>query len=275
MILPACEFPANAMPWLALRERGVNVELVPDRSGVVTAEELAARITPRTRLVAVSWVQFLSGYRIDLATLVDAAHSRGAFVAVDAIQGLGALEMDVTGLGVDYLAAGAQKWLLGMQGAAFLYITEALQERVAPMRGWMNGPTHLDHLTEYDGALYPDARRYRITAPAMANVVAFDASLGMILDAGAHAIEQRVMARANRLAAGLDRSGLQRYGADEVCSGIVTVEHAEPDRLRADLRRAGVHVAVREGKLRFSPHGYNTDDEIDIALEALAGALRR
>jgi selenocysteine lyase/cysteine desulfurase len=220
--------------------------------------------------VAVSWVQFLSGYRIDLAELVDAAHSRGAFVAVDAIQGLGALQMDVGALGIDFLAAGAQKWLLGMQGAGFLYITEELQARVEPIRGWMNGPTDLDHLTEYDGELYPDARRYRITAPAMANVIAMDASMGMILEAGPAAIERDVLARARRLAAGLDGMGLARYGADQVNSGIVTVDHPEPDRARADLRRAGIHVAVRERRLRFSPHAYNTEAEIDAALDALA-----
>jgi selenocysteine lyase/cysteine desulfurase len=87
-------------------------------------------------------------------------------------------------------------------------------------------------------------------------------------------VERSVIARATRVAEGLERIGLRRFGDGEVTSGIVTVEHGEPDRLRASLRTAGVHVAVRERMVRFSPHAYNTDEEIDRALDAVARALR-
>jgi cysteine desulfurase/selenocysteine lyase len=271
--VPACEFPANAHPWLQLRARGVEVDLVPHAQGVVTVEDLEKALAPRTRVVAVSWVQFLSGYRLDLPALAEVVHARGALLAVDAIQGLGGLALDVGAAGVDFLACGGQKWLLGMQGAAVLYLTEALQERLAPVRGYLNGPVDWDDLSSFADTLHPDARRFRVGTLPMAPLVALDAALGLLLDVGPEAVERRVLALARRAAAGADRLGLRRYGPDEVLSGIVTVEHPAPEAAHARLVQENVHLALRDRKLRFSPHAYNTGEEIDAALEAVAGTL--
>jgi len=270
--VPACEFPANAFPWLQLSRFGVEVDLVPHTRGVVTVEDIEAALTSRTRLVAVSWVQYLSGYRLDLERLAEVVHAAGALLSVDATQGLGALQLDVAVAGVDFMAAGAQKWLLAMQGAAIVYVAPALQERLAPIRGWLNGPMAPDEEMDFAGALHPDARRFRVTAPAMEPVIALDASLAMLRDAGAPAVEHAVVGSATRLARGLDRAGLRRYGADEVSSGIVTFDHPDPAGAHAALREAGVHASVRNRRLRFSPHAYNDDDEIDLAIDVLSKA---
>ncbi|MDX1419175.1 MAG: aminotransferase class V-fold PLP-dependent enzyme [Rubricoccaceae bacterium] len=271
--VPACEFPANRQPWLGVRERyGVEVDVVPSEGGVVTVEAVEAALRPETRVLAVSWVQFLSGARCDLAALSALCRSRGVVLAVDAIQGLGALRLDVVRTGVDFLSSGGQKWMLSMQGSAFVYVTEALQERLRPVRGWLNGPVDWDDFGAVTDAFHPDATRYHVGTPATAALVALDAALGLHFDTGPAWVEERVLGNAARLAEGLARLGLARFGSDDPAhaSGIVTVEHPEPEALHAHLLDCDVHVSLRDRKLRFAAHAYNSDDELDAALDAVA-----
>jgi selenocysteine lyase/cysteine desulfurase len=271
--VPACEFPANVQPWLGLRERyGVEVDFIPTDRGTFTLEAVERALTPRTRLIAVSWVQFLSGFRCDLAALADLAHSRGALLAVDAIQGLGALRLDVKHAGIDFLAGGGQKWMLGMQGSAFVYVAEGLMDRLTPVRGWMNGPVDWDDFGAFTDALHPDATRFRVGTLNTAGCLALDAALGLHFDAGPAWIEERVLENARRLADGFERLGLRRFGTDDPAhaSGIVTVEVPEPEDLHAHLRERNIYASIRDRKLRFAPHAYNDDAELDAALEAVA-----
>ncbi len=130
--IPACEFPANVYPFMNLQHRGVQIDWIPHREGTFTVEDVARALTPRTRLVTLSWVQFLSGFRADLAQIVACCHERGVWVSVDAIQGLGALPIDVEATGIDLLAAGTHKWLMGLQGLAVCYVRPELQEVLRP-----------------------------------------------------------------------------------------------------------------------------------------------
>lgn len=272
--VPACEFPANLHPWLQLRALGVGVDLIGHTDGVVTADDVARALTPATRVVAVSWVQFLSGDRIDLAAVADVVHARGAVLAVDAMQGLGAFRLDAPALGLDFVACGAQKWLLGMQGAAFLYVTEDLQEQLRPVRGWMNGPVDWDDFFNVSEDLHPDAMRFRVGTLASGPLVALDASLGLLLDLDPEEAEGQVLAMARRIADGLDTLGLARFGTGGVPnSGIVTTRHPAPEEAHARLQAAGIHVALRDRKLRFAPHAYTTEGDVDRALEAVAATL--
>ena len=124
------EFPSNAIPWLALRDRGVRVRLIRAKGARLTPDLLRAQITKRTRVVAVSWVNFADGYRHDLAALAEIAHEAGALLCVDAIQGLGAFPLDVEACGIDALYAGGAKWMLSLQGVSFLYVRERLLDRL-------------------------------------------------------------------------------------------------------------------------------------------------
>jgi len=273
--VPACEFPANLHPWLQLRAQGVGVDLIGHTDGVVTVDDVARALTPTTRVVAVSWVQFLSGDRIDLAALADVVHAHGALLAVDAMQGLGAFRLDAPALGLDFVACGAQKWLLGMQGVAFLYVTEELQERLRPVRGWLNGPVDWDNFFTVSEDLHPDAMRFRVGTLASGPIVALDASLGLLLDLDAGETEAQVLAMARRIADGLDGLGLARFGTGGVPnSGIVTTRHPAPEDAHARLQAAGIHLALRDRKLRFAPHAYTTEADVDRALEAVAATLR-
>ena len=270
--VPACEFPANVYPWLALRERGVEVDFIPHERGAYSVEDVERVLTPRTRVLSVSWVQFLSGFRCDLAALGALCRERGILFSVDAIQGLGALRLDVRETPVDFLASGAQKWMLGMQGTAFFYVSEELQQRLTPLRGWLNGPVDWDDFLSYPTDLFPDARRFRVGTLNHAGIVGLDAALGLYFDAGPDWCEAQVLARSREVAAGLDRLGLRRYGsADPVhASGIVAAEHPDPEGVLEALAEENVHIAVRDRKLRIAPTYYNTPEEVERALGLIA-----
>ena len=271
--VPACEFPANVYPFLNLERRGVHVDLIPHHDGVVTPEAVAAALTDRTRLVSASWVQFLSGYRLDLKAVADAAHAAGALLCVDAIQGLGALRLDAAAAGVDFLACGAQKWMLGPQGLAFFYLSEAMQARLRPRAGWLHGPVDWENFFAYDLAFHPGARGYRLGTLNHMGALALGAALDLYADAGPAACEARVLAHAAALAEGLGALGLARFGSDDpaAASGIVTVRHPDPDGLVAYLAAHAVTVSARNRMVRISPTYYNSPDEVARVLD-LVGA---
>ncbi|MEO0856166.1 MAG: aminotransferase class V-fold PLP-dependent enzyme [Bacteroidota bacterium] len=281
--VPGCEFPANVFPWRSLEARGVVIDFIPTEHGTFTLDAAAATLRPETRLVAVSWVQFLSGFRADLAALADLVHDHGALLSVDAIQGVGAVPIGADGgveaLGLDFLACGCHKWLMGMQGVGFFYVTEALQARLRPQLGWLNGPIDWDDLTAYDTVLHDDATRFRLGTLNTAGIVALDAALGVYHDVGPDAAWQHIQALTARLADGLDALGLPRYGSrdPDERAGIVTVAPDEvgqdADTLYEALAAEGIMTAVRDRKLRFAPSYTNTLDEIERALDVLGVAL--
>ncbi len=267
--VPSCEFPANVQPWLGVKERhGIEVDFIPTTRGTFSVEDVARTLRPETRVLAVSWVQFLSGFRCDLKALADLAHANGTMLAVDAIQGLGALQLHVEESGVDFLSSGGQKWMLATQGSAFFYVSESLQERLIPVRGWMNGPVDWDDFGAFTDVLHPDATRFRVGTLNSIGCVALDAALGLRLEVGPEWVEERVLANARKIADGLENMRMKRFGSDspEHASGIVTVETANPKDLHGHLMSQNIHVSVRNRLLRFAPHAYNSEEEIDRAL---------
>jgi len=132
------EFPANVYPWMRLKEElGVTLKLARERDGRVDPEEIVSLIDDRTRVLTLSWVQFASGFRSDLARIGKVCRERGVFFMVDAIQGLGALELDVERDSVDAFAADGHKYLLGTEGAALLFVSDRVIDRVKPtVLGW-------------------------------------------------------------------------------------------------------------------------------------------
>lgn len=269
------EFPGNVYPWLNLEARyGVKVRLVPAQDGRVPAESLIRAADQRTRLITVSFVQFASGYRIDLAKLGAFCHAQGILLVVDGIQGVGALPIDVGSSQVDFLACGAQKWLLGPLGIGFLYIRRPLWEQLALTDlGHGSVLPHPERYLDYRFTLRPNARRFEGGIMSYASLSGFLEALRLLRSAGAARIEARVLALTGRLAERLRERGyrlLSPLGPGEG-SGILSVTHPREssESLRARLRDAGVIASVREGALRFSPHYYNTEDEIDAALSHL------
>ena len=276
VVVPECEFPTNHLPWRGLASRGVHVDRVPAPGGQFTADALDAAITPRTRVVSVSWVQFLSGFRADLAAVRDVCRSRGVWFCVDAIQGAGALRLDVADLKPDLVAFGGHKWMCAMHGLGVAVVSDALLEALRPVRGWLNGPVDWDDFSLVTDDFHADATRFRTGTLPVAQVYALDASIGAMLGVGPDVIEAAVLGHARRLADGLDALGLRRYGSPDPdhASGIVTVEPPRPEALLALLTARGVHASLRSRKLRFAPHAHTRETDVERALDAVAGFVR-
>jgi cysteine desulfurase/selenocysteine lyase len=267
------EFPANVYPWMALRERGVELRLVEARNGGITVDDVRAACDSRTRLVALSSVQFLSGHRTALASIGELCHERGIRFYVDAIQSLGAFPLDVRALGIDYLSAGGHKWLLAPTGTGIFYCRREaagdLVVRVPGHKSMVPRPEHLPYA--YD--VRQDAARFEIGAMNVLGVCALEASLALLLRTGVDVIEARILALTRQLIDGLTRRGHQILSPLDPGerSGIVAFRTSALDatQLTARLAAAGVVVSPVCGWTRVAPHFYNDESDIERFLDAL------
>ena len=273
LILNDIEFPANVYPYLNLKRLGVEIDIVKSRDGRITPDMIASRFRPRTRLVALSAVQYLSGHRADLEAIGKICRGRGIVFAVDGIQAVGAVRLDVQRMKIDALAAGAQKWQMGPHGSGFLYLTEELQERIAQANlGWLSVEDPWS-FHKFDQQLAPSARRYEGGSLNMPSLHGLHAALSTLLEFGPEAIENHILAITEILRsglAGIDRLSVVTSYPDAERAGIVTVRLPEGADSKEVFRRISaqkVFIALREGQLRFSPHFYNSPDEMRQAVD--------
>lgn len=275
VVLAAEEYPANQFPWMNLARRGVSVRKVPSRGNRVPLDDLAAAIDARTRVLTVSFVEFASGFRHDLTALGELCRSRGIFFFVDAIQGLGAFPLDVQAAQIDALSADSHKWLLGPEGAGFGYIRREWVERLHPVGvGAFSVKNPLAFSADtFD--LKPHAGRWEGGALNVGGLSAMGASLKLLLDFGIENARARVLELTDYLCEGALARGWSVFSsrAEGEKSGIVSLVHPArgPDEVVKRCRDAGVAVNARAGRVRVSPHCYNTKAEIDRFLEAAGG----
>lgn len=268
------EFCANIYPWEALRPRGVQIRQVLEEDGRIPLERLFESINSRTRLVTISSVQFASGYRTDLATLGEYCQSKGVFLCVDAIQSLGAFPIDVKAMKIDFLAADGHKWLCAPEGAGVFFVRKEIQGHLMPTTiGWMSmkdalqfGKTHFEFADT--------ARRYEAGTYNMAGIFALEGAVGLTLEIGIENIAKRLLFLTDRLTDGVRAKGYRVISSrtPTEASGIVAFRSDvhDHDKIRAHLETEHrIVIAVRSGRLRASPHFYNTEREIDQLVEAL------
>jgi cysteine desulfurase/selenocysteine lyase len=273
------EFPSNVYPWLNLREQGVQVHMVPMRDYRIDTEDVLASITERTRLVSLSLVEFSTGYRNDIAVIAHYCHERGILCGIDAMQALGAIEIDVQALGIDYLAAASHKWLLSPRTTGILYVSDnLLPQLLASRRGWQSVETPFDFFN-HTQPLKTGAARFEYSSSNLSTIIGLDAALGMFegIEGGMHAIEARILALTDYAIAGLERLGypvVSPRGAGER-SGIVCFKSHPTgggmtvQQLVDTLTERNISLAARGDVARISPHFYNTSEEIDALLNAL------
>jgi selenocysteine lyase/cysteine desulfurase len=273
------EFPANVIPWMALRRRAVDVRLLSTQPERLTVDVLRHIISPRTRVVSVSWVSYGDGYRHDLAGLAEVAHEAGAFLCVDGMQGLGVFPIDVRALGIDALYAGAAKWMLGLHGVAFLYVREELRNRLllaAP--GWRSQQDMWD-FHNYDQPFSQEAMRFEGGTPNLLGTLSLACAIDLFERSGQAAIARHVLDLTDRLCEGLARDGatLTTLRGEGISSGIVTfrIPGCESVRLGEALKKEGIVTTYRPNGIRVSPHGYNTSDEIEALLATISQYARR
>ncbi len=273
IVLPDNEFPANVYPWLALRDLGVRIRFVETARARLTPDVLRAHMSSRTRAVAVSWVSFADGYRHDLDGLAQVAHERGAWLFVDAIQGLGAFPLDVAATGVDALYCGGAKWLMALQGVSFLYVRPELLDRLQlSLPGWRSVRDIWDFL-QYEQPPFPGAERFEGGTPNFIGALSLSESIAVLRHAGAHRIAAHVLQLTDRLAEGLQRAQARIVSvrSPATSSGIVTFTLPEADALALGkaLQGEGFITTYRSNGVRVAPHGYNTLAEIDDFIDAV------
>ena len=270
------EYPANVYPWLALGDRGVETRFAEPQDGRVTPETVLELVDGRTRVVALSHVEFWNGYRVDLETIGEECARRGVLLAVDAIQSAGALRIDVERMHIDFLAAGTYKWLLGPQGMGICFIRPELAERLRPVLVGVASMAHDLEYFDYHIDFAPGARRFEESSVSMLGIAALNAAVSLLGEVGLEAIERRVLELSGRLATGLAESGYEIVGpwprAPEESSGIVSFRRpgGPPQEPLRELTAAGIVGCVHSDFVRLSPHFYNSERDVDRVLEVLA-----
>jgi selenocysteine lyase/cysteine desulfurase len=285
------DYPANVYPWMALAERGVEVRLLNTRGlGVIRPVDVMGQVDENTRLVALASCHFVSGYRIDVQAIGKFLRERGILFCLDAIQTLGAFPTTVEH--VDMLAADAHKWLLGPCGAGLLYVRREIQDRVnPPIYGWHNVrcPNFVaqEHIIFRDGAAKYEAGTHNLLG--LAGLIA---AMELVLEIGIENIAAELLRKRAWLVPALQAKGFTVLNADakiENASSIISFHQSGPSRdeaastakagedltaLHKKLTDAGVVTSLRADRkgqsyIRFSPHFYNTDVELQRALELL------
>lgn len=277
VLTPDLEFPANVYPWMALAERrGVEYRRIPCEDGVLDVARLARELEDdRVRAVSVSWVQFASGARVDLDALGSLCRSRGVYFVVDAIQGLGPLTVDLSKTPVDIFACGAQKWLLSPWGSGFVYVRRELIEQLEPHDvSWLGvrGADDFSKLVDYDFTWRDNARKFEFITVPFQDMAAMNASLELFHDLGPDNVRKHIAGLANCIvewASARDDVSIVTPTAPERRGGIVSIRPSDAPRASARLNAANVAHSLREGAIRFSPHCYNTREEIQAALEII------
>ncbi|MBN2701056.1 MAG: aminotransferase class V-fold PLP-dependent enzyme [Methylothermaceae bacterium] len=263
------EFPSNRIPWESLRDREVTLHQADLSRASNPEEALFSRVDRRTRLLTVSSVQYASGRRMDLERIGEFCRQKGILFCVDAIQSLGALRADVQAWQADFVMADGHKWLLGPEGIGVFYTTPPARDRLhLTQYGW-----HMvEHAGDYDRPdweIARSARRFECGSPNQLGIHALEASLSLLLEIGMESVEQQVLAGAEYLIERIQGDDeLMLLTPQDRHAGIITFRPSSGDleSLFQHLRQEGIVCAMRGGGIRFSPHFYNTFEELDRAL---------
>jgi len=277
VVIPDIEFPANIYPWLNLKKKGVNVKFLHSEKGYTDLNRLDELIDSRTRVVSVSWIEFLNGYRNDLSAISALCREkskqfgRKIYFCVDAIQGLGALKIDLKETEIDFLAADGHKWLLGLEGAGILYCNKKILKEVHPaFVGWKSVKNPLN-FTNIDFDLLETSKKFEEGSLNVAGILSMGASLDLINKFGIENTEKRVLSLIKTAQSLL----LNKNAILESCleepfrSGILSFSTKNIESDYAKLIKNNIQLSMRGGLLRISPHFYNTEEELEKVADIL------
>lgn len=277
IVTTAYEFPSNLYPWLALKDRGVEVRAVAPQEGRVPTDKIFDAVDRNTDLVSISSVEFINGFRHDLARIGEFCRKRGVLFFVDAIQSLGVIPMDVEEYKIDFLAADGHKWLLSIEGIGCLYLSHRVMDRIRPIEyGWHSVKNRFD-FELIDFTLDETAKRFEPGSFNTLSISIFNKSLELIGEASVERIYEKVKELIDHLFEKVDpQFRVITPKEEKERSGIFTVviPGSEPQALWRKLLEKKVVASPRGGGIRVSPHFYNTHEEIDLFLEILGESVR-
>jgi len=273
IVISEYEFPTVGQIAHAQELRGAEVVHVrPEADGSIPAEKFAAAIDERTALVCCTTISYRTGHRHDVAAIAEAAHASGALVLADSYQAVGAIELDVRTLGADFVTGGTVKYLLASAGLGFLWIRGEVLAGLTPTQtGWF-ADEDIFQMDISDYSPHATARRFDAGTPPVPNIYAGVAGLGLIEEAGVPAIEAHVAGLNTRLISGLlDLGAKVVTPVDPARRGpMVCARSTDAPALVASLAEEDFVCSLRDGNLRIASHYYNTVDDIDALLDALA-----
>jgi cysteine desulfurase/selenocysteine lyase len=259
------EFPSNIYPWLNLERKGVKVKFIPARGNMIYIDDIEEMIDANTRLLSISSVQFSNGFRVDLERLGEVCRRRKVLLFVDAIQSLGIAPMNVSELGIDFLASDGHKWLLGPEGAGIFYCRHELAELLKPsLIGWKSvvNENDYDHI---DFRLKTDSLRFEEGSLNVMGIMALGAAVDLLLEVGIDRIGERILDLGDLIVEEAEKRGSEirspkdrkhRAGINSIMGNF------DPIVVKDRMRAVGILVNVRSGAIRVAPHFYNTEDEI-------------
>jgi len=270
------EFPSNSTPWRKLDRRGVEVRVVQSHDGAFTIDDIERCIDDRTRIVTVSAVAFHNGFAADLDAIGELCAARNILFCVDAIQAVGVLPIDVKRSKIAFLAADGHKWMCASEGAAIFFVAAEHRHKLEVLEyGW----TNIERKGKFIDCpidLLPDARRFEAGSLNSSGIYGLRAAIDLLLEIGIADISEETTRIAALLADRLDDIGFRVATPRPIRSGIVGAIPPPGDatllKWHRLLEENGVVCAPREGMLRFSPHFYNTESEVDRIIDVLRGA---
>jgi len=273
------EFPSNRLPWQSLADQGVEFRQADLSSADTPEDALFALADSNTRLLTISSIQFASGLRMDLEMIGEFCKQRGILFCIDAIQSLGAVQFDVQAYKADFVMADGHKWMFSPEGLGVFYTTPQARDKLKLTQyGWhMMKDTHNYENKPWE--IHPTARRFEYGSPNMLGIHAFSASLSLLLEIGMAAVEALVIEKSDYLKNAIAKNEqliLLSTQQSRLKSGIVVFKHRmiANEVLYKYLQENGVVCALRGGGIRFSPHFYNTFEEIDRALALITSVVR-
>jgi cysteine desulfurase / selenocysteine lyase len=270
-VAASLEYPSNVYPWQHLRDRGVVVRELPVTFGGITPEAVACTITPRTRVVALSSVQYATGYRADLDAIGEVCAKAGVLFCVDGIQSVGCTPVDVKRSRIHFLSADSHKWMLGINGIGFLYVDENVTAQVRPVLvGWKSTVNAWDFNAAHF-ELRSDASKLEEGSPSYTGIYALAAALELLHEVGVETIEARIGELLTDLDTGLRALGCETGPTPEHRAGILafTPPHGHASDLAAHLAERRFALSLRRERIRVSPHFYNRSEEISELIETV------
>jgi len=281
IILSEVEFPANTYPWTNLRHKGVIVNFIPAPNRCFDLDIFRRSITPRTRLLAISFVQYFNGFRNDLEELGKICREHGLFFMVDGIQGVGTVPLDVQKCQIDFLACGAQKWLLSPVGSGFFYIAPHTRPEVeANFAGWFGIDWKADwtYLLRHDLLPEKTADRFNLSAVPYLQILAMRNSIKLVNSLGVENIHQHNLALLDQLIDYLHDHKYYRIASDlspAHRSSILSIACPEALRLQKYLQERNIITSFREDLLRISAHFFNTPSHMQNLINSLEMFFKR
>lgn len=272
VILNDQEHTSNLMPWLALKERGVDCRIVRAKNHILTTEDIEAAMDEHTRIVAVSHVQSATGFRSDLQQLAELCHRNNAFLVVDAIQSLGICPCDAKAWGVDAVSAGGHKYLLAVPGVGILYTAPALLKQLKPLYAGSSAVCSIDR--EQWRNQYSDessAQKLELSNLNYPGIYALRAGMELLLEVGVENIAQHVSALSEKLNRALRAIGYAVVTSADSSqqAAIVSVSVPEPLHMKAWFAERNIVISKMDaGFVRFSLSAYNNESDVETAIAA-------